>query len=70
MKEMINMVKNRDTPKKEADNPDGLMNVQQSANGERDLQVWRRKLDDLKAKSKKKNEQLENMRDRFKEIQK
>ena len=68
---MINMVKNKDTPnKKDAENPDGLVNMHQGSNGERDLQVWRRKLDDLKSKSMKKSEHLDNIRDRLKEVQK
>ena len=50
MKEMINSLKDKD---RRADN-DGAVNVRSSSNGERDLLVWRRKLDDLKSKSVKK----------------
>ena len=67
---MINMIKGREKGKKDSDNPDGLMNMQQISTGERDLLVWRRKLDDLKAKTMKKEEHLTGMHDRFKEIQK
>ena len=38
--------------------------------GERDLQVWRRKLDDLKSKSLKKQEHLNGIRDKMTELQK
>ena len=54
MKEMINSLKDKD---RRADN-DGVVNVRSSSNGERDLLVWRRKLDDLKSKSVKKQEHL------------
>lgn len=70
MKEMINIVHKKDQGKKEIDPAaDGLINVNQNSTGERDLQVWRRKLDDLKSKTKKKNEHLDGMEDRLKEIQ-
>ena len=47
----------------------GLFNMApHGQTGERDLQVWRRKLDDLKAKTKKKGEHLESVNDRLKEI--
>lgn len=64
------MVKGKEPSKKEADNPDGLMNIHQGSSGERDLQVWRRKLDDLKNKTLKKGEHLDGMRDRLGDIQK
>ena len=68
---MIRMVDNKDNSgsKKDPDNPDGLVNMNHTSHGERDLQVWRRKLDDLKNKSKKKTEHLQGMQDRLKEIQ-
>lgn len=69
MKEMINMVNKKDMPKKEADDPDGLFNINHGSTGERDLQVWRRKLDDLKSKTQKKTEHLESVQDKLKEIQ-
>jgi hypothetical protein len=36
-----------------------------SSNNERDLLVWRRKLDDLKGKSIKKQEHLRGIQDKF-----
>ena len=55
MKEMLNMLKEKDQPARRADNQ-GEAIVRSASNGERDLQVWRRKLDDLKSKSSKKDE--------------
>ena len=69
MKEMMNIMGKTDK-KATIEDPDGLVNVKQGTPGERDLQVWRRKLDDLKAKSKKKGEHLEGIRDRMFELDK
>ena len=68
MKEMINLVHNKDQSKKQVDGGEGLVNINQSSTGERDLQVWRRKLDDMTSKTKKKSEHHDGMQDRLKEI--
>lgn len=54
MKDMISILKDKE---RRADN-DGAVNVRSSSNGERDLLVWRRKLDDLKSKTVKKQKHL------------
>lgn len=54
MKDMISILIDKE---RRADN-DGAVNVRSSSNGERDLLVWRRKLDDLKSKTVKKQEHL------------
>ena len=55
MKEMLNMLKDKEQPQRRADNQ-GETVIRSASNGERDLQVWRRKLDDLKSKTVKKEE--------------
>jgi hypothetical protein len=50
MKEMINIIKEKD---KTQENEAGVGN-RSNSNSERDLLVWRRKLDDLKSKTSKK----------------
>lgn len=58
---MINMLKDKE---RRADN-DGAGNVRSTSNGERDLLIWRRKLDDLKSKTLKKQEHLRGIQDKF-----
>jgi coiled-coil domain-containing protein 151 len=59
MKEMISMLAQKDGG---ADKDKG---ARSSSNNERDLLVWRRKLDDLKSKSMKKQEHLRGIQDKL-----
>ena len=47
---------------------DGDSHPRSSSNNERDLLVWRRKLDDLKGKSVKKQEHLRGIQDKYKSL--
>ena len=59
MKEMLKLI----SPEK------GAKDTLESTTGDRDLQVWRRKLDDLKNKSQKKGDHLNGIQDKFKELE-
>ena len=61
MKQMINQLNEKE---RRSDN-DASVNTRSSSNNERDLQVWRRKLDDLKSKTVKKQEHLRGIQDKF-----
>ena len=54
MKEMLSMIKDKEAPA--ARRSDSENAITSTSNGDRDLQVWRRKLDDLKSKTIKKDE--------------
>lgn len=59
---MINMLKEKDRSSDSASGP------RSSSSNERDLLVWRRKLDDLKGKSLKKEEHLRGIKDKYKSL--
>ena len=63
MKEMLSSVKDKENQKKKDDEKTGTIS-------ERDLLVWRRKLDDLKSKSNKKAEHLQGIKDKFTDLEK
>ena len=65
MKEMINSIKEKENRRADGD---GAGLARSNSNNERDLQIWRRKLDDLKSKSIKKEEHLRAISDKYKEL--
>ena len=71
MKNMIAAMKEQQEPaKRRAENGGGSANVRTEEDNDRDLQIWRRKLDDMKAKTVKKKEHLQIVKENFNELAK
>ena len=67
MKEMIKIMNDKQQKNKQKDESEGL-NTNNDKISERDLLVWRKKLDDLKAKTMTKNQHLDGIKDKLNEI--